>query len=92
MNRGQGKTTAMVYASAATGAPILCPSHQQGKYIKLKADELGVEIPDPVYLEDDFRWRHIESVLVDDAEQVLRGLIKKAIGAELMAFTMSSNN
>lgn len=92
MNRGQGKTTAMVYASAATGVPILCPSRQQGNYIKSKANGLGVEIPEPVYLEDDFRGRRVESVLVDDAEQVLHGLVKKTIGADLVAFTMSSND
>lgn len=89
MERGRGKTTAMVYTSAATGVPILCPSRQQGSYIKSKANGLGVQIPEPLYLEDDFRGRRVESVLVDDAEQVLSGLVKKAIGADLVAFTMS---
>lgn len=82
----------MVYTSAATGAPILCTYRQQGNYIKEKANELGVDIPDPIYLDDDFRGRRIESVLVDDAEQVLRGLVKQTTGAELMSFTMSSND
>ena len=45
--RGGGKTTALVYASAITGYPIVVPTTINKRYVKDVARRAGVSIPEP---------------------------------------------
>lgn len=50
--RGQGKTTRLLYASEFNNIPILCATYTQKGYLKDRAKELGLEIPEPVTVDE----------------------------------------
>lgn len=70
-SRGEGKTTELVKMSASTGIPILCKNI---RYIIDIANELGLNIPEPITIKDYTPFSN-EKILVDDAEYVLEHLI-----------------
>ena len=69
--RGHGKTVDLIKLSAETSIPILSCNPQ---YVKEKAKELGIDIPEPVkpvhYKE--YHGYSDSRVLVDDLDRVLR--------------------
>lgn len=90
MKRGKGKSTAVVYTSAATGYPIMTCSKCRAQQLLDMADGLGVKIPDPIFpLDDSTRGKRIDGVLVDDAEEILRQYVTEQTHAPLVAFTMT---
>ncbi len=94
MERGKGKTTALIYTSAATGYPILIGTKANKNYIEQEARNLGLCIPDPICVGDDFRGRHIpfDHVLVDEADLVLDELVHQLVGVGVAALTMTIND
>lgn len=90
MKRGKGKSTAMVYASATTGYPIMTCSKCRAKQLLEMANALEVRIPEPIIpLDEDTCGKRFDGVLVDDAEEVLRQYVTGQTHAPLVAFTMS---
>lgn len=45
--RCSGKTTTLIEESARTGIPIIAPTMIMANYIKQRAKELGLDIPEP---------------------------------------------
>lgn len=76
--RQTGKTTELVKMSAKKDIPILCPNQNSAIRIKVIAKELMLNIPEPITVHDfklDCRQRGYLDLLIDDAMQVLHGLI-----------------
>lgn len=76
--RGGGKTTALVYTSAITGYPIVVPTTINKRYVKDMAQRAGVSIPEPIVMSEDTRGRRISGVLIDNAEEIIRGVCCRA--------------
>lgn len=80
--RGTGKTTALIYTSSVIGYPILTFSQDSAKLLKLKASQLGVEIPEPLCVSDLITRKTLgikgimEDVLVDETLTVLSKLLE----------------
>lgn len=91
MKRGQGKTTALIYTSACTGYPIVVGTKCQKKFIMEKAVALGVNIPNPISVDDETREMNLSGVLIDEAQDVLRQWVAKTFNAPLVAFTMTKD-
>lgn len=98
LGRGQGKTTRLLYASEWQGAPILCASYENKKYLIYMAKELGLNIPEPVCVSDLFKENGAVSkikdkdILVDEAPWVLRMFLKNmGTNSEVKAITLTSD-
>lgn len=72
--RGTGKTTKLIEISAQKQIPILVVTKQAKYNIMEKANTLGYSIPTPIVFETDNR--NIETVLVDNAETLLTGVLR----------------
>jgi hypothetical protein len=88
--RGEGKTTRLIKESARTGIPIMAYWKVSVRYIKRRAQEIGVEIPEPF----DFKQKAYGSVktnvLVDDIDMVIRNLLDVA-GYKIVGGTLDMN-
>lgn len=94
MSRGTGKTTLLVKQSARKKTPILCPCLYSKRHIKEIAKELGLEIPEPISVGEcvgsNLKFADGGNrILVDDAQEVLRLLVRNNFGAIVDTFTMS---
>ena len=97
-NRGTGKTVGLLFTSEATGYTIIVDSERQVEYLKSKANELGITIPEPM-TSDTFRsYGHshcslIKGILIDEADSIIeKALIDYFSGANIVAITMTPNN
>ena len=85
MDRGQGKTMFLIKKSAESQCPIVCYSEKQAQLIKERAEEIGLDIPDPIKLKfpnfkESFKGRKIENgILIDDVDYVLERLFGSKI-------------
>lgn len=76
--RGKGKTTQLLYSSDTTRIPILVGDEHQKKYIVDDAIQLGLNIPQPLSVNDVVNKRGSvlpETCYVDNAEMVLSRLL-----------------
>lgn len=89
LDRGAGKTTILLARSAATKAPIVCKSEQSAEYLKERAALLGLNIPEPITLDNLQKGAQVTEVLVDDADVIVKSLIEQATGASVIAMTFS---
>ena len=92
--RGTGKTTALIYASALTRIPILTSSSKHGDYIKKRAKELNLSIPEPLTAEDirlggKMHGMGITQVFADDAEVLLEKALHEYLGVDVQAITLT---
>lgn len=87
-DRGKGKTTYLVRIANRDRKYIVCRDEQRVHVILETAIRLGLDIPYPVTLRElPLRSVHIDSVLVDNIEDVLEYIIQKKID---LATTSSS--
>lgn len=79
--RGFGKSSDLVRLSAETNIPIVCayPPH-----VKFLAEEIGVEIPTPIRVNDIPDVRPKE-VYIDDIDLIMR----RVLGTEIKCATLS---
>ena len=73
--RKSGKTTRLIKLSAKTGSTIAVGNYTMANYIEYKAQELGLEIPEPVLYSEIFTKgcpNDDKRYLVDDIELMLR--------------------
>lgn len=95
-DRGVGKTYELMYTSSVTGYPIVCYSKEEAKWLKEKANLHGIDIPDPIGIEE-LRNEHIDKrvrdrVLVDDVQFFLEDALSRYLGVrEVVAATCSPN-
>lgn len=73
--RRQGKTTELIKRSAETRTYILVANRQRVEQVFNQAQSMGLNIPYPVtveeYMRSGFRGSFINSILIDDADDVL---------------------
>lgn len=78
LERGKGKTTELVKMSAETQTYILTATKQNVRHICQIADDLGLNIPYPItvneYLDGKLKESFIKSILIDDVDCVLRSI------------------
>ena len=90
-DRGQGKTTGLIYASEATGYPIVTFGNVQAKTIKELAKQMGCIIPEPLTV-DVLKIRHLPSntnVLLDEVTTILDKALKSYLGVNVVCATIS---
>ena len=76
-DRGQGKTTKLVEMSSKEWKYIVCKDTQRVDVIIKTAERLGLDIPYPITIRElpVSPFSHIESVLIDDIEDVIQYVI-----------------
>lgn len=80
LERGKGKTTYLIQRSHMTRTPILVGMEMQKNYIKNKARDMGISIPEPLSVNDLFgdssRGKvKPTSILVDEMPTVLQTIL-----------------
>lgn len=83
--RQTGKTEKLIVASAEQNIPIVTNHIENIHYIKHRANELGLAIPEPLTIRDAMNTKLLGStktVLIDDAEWVLNHMMKEICGVE----------
>lgn len=84
--RGTGKTCTLIELSARNNVPIA--TSYNTTYIKKKADELNLQIPNPIKVNNLEDLRGIGKVYIDDID----GLIKKLFPCDVQLISMSTGN
>lgn len=90
--RASGKTTGLIFASEATGYPIIVATDMQSKVVKENAAKLGAKIPEPMSVKTFFatkQGKHIEKILIDESPRIIEDALQKYFGVEIAAATMS---
>lgn len=88
--RRRGKTTELIKRASRERLYILCPNRNMAKFIFERAEDMGLNIPFPVTIEDlPLTSPHINEVLVDESEMVLEQLIGKRIAGMSTSMKMS---
>ena len=79
--RGSGKTMWAMMESARTGVPILAFSRQRKQIIRKMALDFGIEIPEPVTIEElnESGKNKAEEVIVDEAQELLQRMLEVKI-------------
>ena len=73
--RCSGKTTSLIQVSADTGVPIIAPTMMMANYIKQKAKEYGLDIPEPTSINKVVnQGGKPGKYLIDELEMCLRQL------------------
>ncbi len=92
LERGKGKTTALVYTSAMTGYPIIASSEAHIRNIINTANKLGVDIPNPINF---YEYRslhvpfHLDNVLIDDLEIMLPMILNDYFNTNVIGVTIN---
>lgn len=96
LGRGQGKTTRLLYASEFQNVPILCEDWSAKRYLLRRAQELGLNIPEPIAASDltheTIRSNDLsdKNIFVDEAHWVLQRLLNSmGMRGEIQAITLS---
>ena len=82
-DRGQGKTLELIHTSEITRARIITATETAAKYIKEQAENLGLNIPDPIpatRYQKMGRMLRDEYLLVDNVETVLADALYNYLG------------
>ena len=92
-DKGAGKTTGLIYASEATGYPIVTSSKIQACYIKDQAERMECNIPEPLTV-DEIRLNrvinHGSNILFDNVETVLEKALNEYLNANVVCVTMTT--
>lgn len=81
--RGTGKTCTLIKLSAKNNIPIGVPYN--ARYIKGKAAELNLQIPEPIVINSFEDLTNVDKIYIDD----LKLVIKKLFPCDVQAVTMS---
>ena len=89
--RGQGKTLQLLYASELTGYRIICGSFGEAKNLKKWAEELNLDIPEPMAYVSyvDLKGIREEKILIDNVEEILDKALSAYFKKDICAVTMS---
>ena len=89
--RATGKSLQLLYASELTGYRIICSTFEQAEYLKKKAKELKLDIPEPMsyisYAAVRGMWN--EKILIDNVDQILEKILIEYFKRDVCAVTMS---
>lgn len=84
--RGTGKTCTLIKLSAKNNVPIAAP--YDTTYIKNKAKELNLQIPNPIKINNLEDLNSVEKVYIDDMDC----LIKKLFPCDVQLVSMSTGD
>lgn len=84
-DRCSGKTTKLIMTSAVMNMPIICNEQYRAHYIKEKANQLRVDIPEPIVIEQGYSYNG--SVLLDDANLYIKDALEQYFGVSIGACT-----
>lgn len=94
--RGSGKSTRMMYLSEHYQAPIICHSDSHKEYIMQQARKFGIDIPEPISLDELFSdtkkfLNNLDQIIIDESSILLGQIINRLIGknVEILAETCS---
>lgn len=81
LNKGEGKTTELIKLSNESWTYILCRDTQRVDNIVKRAGELNIDIPYPITIRELplSSGSRINSLLIDDVEDVLEALLRKKV-------------
>jgi hypothetical protein len=91
-DRGGGKSTGLLYTSEATGYPIITNNLRQTNYLKSKAKELNLTIPEPLTFEQFkqsskvYKFQHI---LIDEGYDIISEALNNYLGCEVECATFT---
>ena len=89
-DRCSGKTTKLIMTSAVMNMPIICNEQYRAHYIKEKANQLRVDIPEPIVIEQGYSckgYSYNGSVLLDDANLYIKDALEQYFGVSIGACT-----
>ena len=93
--RGLGKTTALIYMSAATELPIITNNIIHSKAVKREAEKLKLHIPEPLTVHEWHlfqRGRKVNGILIDDLDIMLPYILQDYFGTEIRAVSVTEGN
>lgn len=74
--RQTGRTTAMIRTAAASFAYIVCPDRRQVEHIQRMAQEMGVDIPQPITWDDFIKGRYhrpgVRGFVIDNLDDCIQ--------------------
>ena len=90
--RGQGKTTSLIYASMYTRYPIVCYSKTEVNNIVEMATKLGVSIPCPYTMEEFLRskGKYEDNILLDNLDIMLPKILNDYFKCNVCGATMNT--
>lgn len=97
--RQTGKTEKLIKLSTQTGGTIITFNREAAKSILLKANKMGVSIPEPIDIEKlmSEAYRNsisdkMSNVIIDDADRMLELILKKFNVASVDAISMCNDD
>lgn len=92
--RGTGKTTELIYASEVTGIPIATYSSGGVEHIKMMAERMGYDIPEPITYYELANNHHrgmpqYNNVLADDVDSILQKAINSYLNCHVIGAIMT---
>lgn len=91
--RGEGKTTQLLYTSATTQYPIIVQNHSQVKFLLDKAKDLNLIIPVPMTVEEVKNGRshgmNYDRVLVGEGYDLIGEALDAYMGTHVVAVTLT---
>ena len=92
--RASGRTTLLIQEAARTGARIVCNNIEHRKNIMSRAEEMGAKIKEPVIdfgfpVPFDKKTFEGETLLIDDAEQIIGKALSAYFGAPVATVTIN---
>lgn len=93
--RQEGKTTGLIYASEATGYPIATCNEGMVYNIKMMAEKMGCNIPEPITFSQLRQYKSVmnryENVLVDEVDSIIGAALDSYLGCHVVGATMSDS-
>ena len=92
--RGERKTTGLLYTSEATGYPIIVNTEMQLTYLMQQAKDLNINIPAPMtvrQLREQRGIRKPKNVLVDEEYGVIHDALQNYLGSQVVALTFTDS-
>ena len=91
-DRQKGKTTGLLYTSEATGYPIIVPYLNRIEYLKQKAEELNLNIPEPLTVEQmKSHGYRFDNILIDEGYDIIGVALDAYFGCHVTCVTLSDN-
>ena len=92
--RASGKTAEMIHASEITGIPIATHSTGGVENIKMMAERMGCNIPEPITLYELANNHHrgralYKNVLADDVDSILQKALNSYLNCNVIGATMN---
>ena len=92
--RASGKTAQMIYTSESTGIPIATYGSDRVENIKMMAEKMGCDIPEPITYYELANNHHrglslYKSVLADDVDSILQKALNSYLNCNVIGAIMT---